>query len=180
MSPIPPNEYRPSLRPPQFRLSTLLLLITCLAGAFASLTLLGRYGTPPAMLLILCVVVHVVGTRIGYRLRANGDRPVDEEGRPLPRSKRPPLTGRDFAPTTRLSERYSLGWPLLVVTVLGVLLGGGLGGAGLVWLNWERINLFSIAFALVACGVLGGIAGFWIGSFVQVITTAGAQAGRHR
>lgn len=180
MSSQPPNEYRPALRPPQFRLSTLLLLITCLAGVFASFTVLGRYGAPPALLLILCVVAHLVGTKIGHQLRDNGDRPVDEHDCPLPRRKRPPLTERDFAPATRLSQRYSLGWPLLVMTALGILLGGGLGGTGLIWLNWERINAYSIAFALLATGVLGGIGGYWFGSFLQVMTTAGFEAGRRR
>jgi hypothetical protein len=180
MSLSPPNEFRPALRPPQFRLSTMLLLITCLAGVFASVTFLGRYGTPPALLMVLCVVAHVVGTKLGKRLRDNGDRPVDEQGRPLPRMKRPPLKKQDFAPATRLSERYSLGWPLLLVTVLGALLGSGLGGGGLAWLNWERLNVSSLAFAVATCGLLGGMFGFWVGSFVQVVTTAGAQANRSR
>ena len=176
----PPDEFRPGLRPPQFRLSTLLLLVTGLAAVFASFGLVGSWGTPLLILLILCVVAHVAGAKIGARLRENGNRPVDEAGRPLPRRPRQPLAAHQFAPATRLSRRYALGLPILIITALGILLGALLGGGGLAWLNWEKANAVSIAFGAVASGVLGGIFGFWIGSFIQVTTTAGLEARRSK
>jgi len=172
----PPEEYRPPLRPPQFRLSTLLILVTCLAAVFASFGFLGPYGAPAVVLLLLCVAAHLAAARLGDRLRANGDRPVDEQGRPLPRLKRLPLRADQFAPASRLSERSSIGLPVLIVTAVGAVAGGLLGGAGLAWLNWEKANLISIAFGVIASGALGGFAGFWIGSFVKVTTTAGLSA----
>jgi hypothetical protein len=172
----PPEEYRPPLRPPQFRLSTLLLLITGLAAVFASLGFLGAYGGPAVVLLLLCVAAHLAAARLGDRLRANGDRPIDEHGRPLPRWKQTPLRPDQFAPASRLSERSSMGLPVLIVTGLGVLVGGFLGGAGLAWLNWEKANLLGIALGTLASGVLGGMMGFWLGSFVKVTTTAGMAA----
>lgn len=172
----PPEEFRPPLRPPQFRLSTLLLLVTCLAALFGSLGFFGAYGAPAVILLLLCVAAHLAAARLGDRLRANGDRPVDEHGRPLPRLKSPPLRADQFAPASRLSERSSIGWFELISAGIGVLVGGVVGGGGLAWLNWEQANLISIALGGLASGVLGGIFGFWVAGFLKATTTAGLAA----
>jgi hypothetical protein len=174
----PLDEFRPGLRPPQFRLRTLLLAMTALAAVFASFGVLGAYGVPAVILLLLCVAAHVAGAKLGARLRDNGDRPVDAAGNAVSLRPRQRLSSHQFAPATRLSQRYSLGLPLLIVTAVGVLLGALLGGAGLAWLNWEKANAFSIAFGALASGVLGGIGGFWIGSFIHVTTAAGLEARR--
>ncbi len=172
-----PNDLRPGLRPPQFRLSTLMWLVAALCAVFALAGVVGPYGTLVLVLFVLAVFAHVAGNALGTRLRENGDRPQPPDDRTplkLPLN-RPPLQD-EFAPKTQLGERRPMPWTHLIVTCSGVLVGASLGGLLLTLLNWDRITIASMLFAIFACGVLGGLAGFGIGSFVRVMIGVQSQA----
>ncbi len=175
-----PADFRPGLRPPQFRLSTLMWLIALLCAMFAMIAWVGPYGTLVLIVFVLAVIAHIAGNAIGTKLRENGDRPVAPEDHrgPLKLPLNRPATKDEFAPTTQLSERKSLGLTNLIMTCLGIVLGASVGGFCLTLLNWDRITLPSLIFAVVACGVLGGIGGFATSSFVHVLIGAQLQAMR--
>src|SRR3954471_13353917 len=109
MPQVNPEHGRQTLRPPQFKLRTLLAVVTACGVLFA----LGQW-LPPMVIaglafLAVSIFCHVAGNAIGTRLRAIGDRHEDatEEEREV-RIRRP--KPQDFAPATQLGQRRSLGW----------------------------------------------------------------------
>jgi hypothetical protein len=184
---MPSNDRRAGLKPPQFRLRTLLIGVAILSALLALMTSTGPLAAFGLLLLTLSIVAHVAGNAIGTRLRENGSRPLETEDAP-PESRRAktqtPLPEADFAPATRLSARHPLGWIVLVAVGLGSVLGGAVGGAFLAWLCWERITLGSVACGAAASAALGGFAGFLLASFARELLRAhfdavGAEAGHH-
>src|SRR5688572_27186209 len=114
------------LPPPRFGLRTLLLVVTGCAVIFAMSNWLSPIALAGVVMLVLCVIAHVAGNAIGTRLRELG--PSRRSGRdsaaePLARPQ-----GADFAPVTRLSQRQSLGWPIILGTAGGTLAGAVGGG----------------------------------------------------
>ena len=181
MTTFPPNDRRAGLQPPQFRLGTMMWLVAALCVLFSLMGIVGSQGTLLLVLLFFAIVAHVAGNAIGTRLRRNGDvRPAADRADAMAAAERASrrLTESDFAPTTSLSERFPLGLIIVVMTVLGMLLGGAVGGYVLAMLNWERATWFSIAFGALFSSVLGGIAGFLASSFLRVMTRALLQAER--
>jgi MFS family permease len=166
---------RHTLRPPQFRLRTLLLFVTA-CGILLSL----RQWVDPIIIaailfLFLSIVCHVAGNAIGTRLRAIGDRPErdsSDQSSPIRRVPRP----HEFAPPTHLSHRQGLGLLILVATSIGIA--GGAVGGGLFTFASRRgpPDPFNIAVGVIAFAVLGGLAAFAIASFAQVLTTTISQA----
>lgn len=174
----PPTDYRRALRPPQFTLRTLLLLITLLAVFFSLVNLVHPLLMTGLGLLAILIAAHVAGNVIGSRLRELGDQPMTEDGRAIPpRRFHGEIDRSSFAPPSDLAKKISLGLPVLIVTATGVLVGGIAGGmwgylaAGISgWLN--------IGVGFVAFGFLGGFVSFAIYSFTQVLLTAWLQASR--
>jgi hypothetical protein len=168
------------LRPPQFGLRTLLWAVTAIGMVLA----LGQWLPPITVacivLLALSILAHIAGNAIGTRLREIGDLPEnrDETG---PSSKRQP--GRpqasDFAPATHLGRRTQLGWPIVIGSVAGVLLGGIGGGLWTLMASRGPVGPLNVGVGVVAFGVLGGIGAFLIFGFVQVGVAAIRQALRH-
>ncbi len=116
----------------------------------------------------LAIFAHVAGNALGTRLRNHGNVRVDAGPAPRPRI----ASEEHFAPATRLSEHHRLGWWMWVMTGLGALLGACAGGAFLAAVNWERATVANVSLAASSCAVLGGLLGFWTGSFAQVVTQA--------
>ena len=164
-----PDDRRPALQPPRFGLLALLGMVAGFSGLFAISHYFGTYGAAIAILFGLCVVAHVVGNAMGTRLRDLGDTPVNTDGSPA--GHRPamhkPQAG-DFAPSTRLRERYSLGKRIFVLTGLGTLIAGILGYLVVDWLADDHTGWHVFGIGSVACAVLGGIWTFATASFVQV------------
>jgi hypothetical protein len=178
----PPSEIRDPqsvLPPPQFGLRTLLWVITGCAAIFA----LSRWLTPIALagvvMLVLSVIAHVAGNAIGTRLRelSGRQRPKRSEGSSTPTLDRP--AAHDFAPVTRLGQRTSLGWPIIVGTAAGTLAGGIGGGVWTVFNARGAVDPFSIAVGVLAFAVLNGIGAFVIFGFLQVGLGALRQALSH-
>lgn len=169
----PTADSRPN-RPPQFGLRTLLLVMM----ACAVLAALSRWMSPIALvgvvLLAVSVALHVAGNAIGTKLRQLGDRPPPEAA-PRPFESASPQP-HQFAPVTRLSQRYSLGWLNVVATVLGVL-SGGVGGGIWSWVSSRNpAGPLQIAVGAVAFAALGGMAAFATAAFMQVLFGALWQA----
>jgi hypothetical protein len=125
------------------------------------------------VLLGLSILAHVAGNAIGTRLRENGDRGPAFRGflgsRQLPTP----------APATRLSERKTLGWPLVVAT-FGGLIAGGLGGG--LWTTFTMrgpIEPAAVSIGVIAWAILGGLGAFAATGFSLVLGGAMWQALRH-
>jgi hypothetical protein len=164
-----------SLRPPQFGLRTLLLLVAACGALFA----LGRWLDPIAVaalaFLAVSILFHVAGNAIGTRLREIGDKPdaaMEELLAAMPRQPRP----QEFAPPTHLSQRRSLGWLIVVASSVGVTAGAVGGGLWTFAAGHGQVGLVNIAVGVVAFAVLGGIASFATFGFAQVLFGALWQA----
>jgi hypothetical protein len=165
-----------SLRPPQFGLRTLLLLVTAcgVVLAFVRLEWLSPIAIGVLLFLSASIVCHVAGNVIGTRLREIGDhsdrsRLDDPVGRLRPRP-------HDFAPATRLGQRQSLGWTIVVASSVGVTSGAIGGGLWTFLASRGHIGLLNIAVGMAAFAVLGGFAAFAIVAFTQVLFGAIWQA----
>lgn len=178
----PPSDYRRALRPPQFTLRALISLITLLAMLFSLVNVVHPLMLSGLVLLALLITGHIAGNAIGTRLREIGSRPVDKDGREVPRPSASWKMRKDeFAPTTELARNASLGWPLLVVTTVGALLGGLGGGVwGFVAAGNVEAGVASgwsgVVVGIVAFAVLGGLGSFATFSFGQVMLGAYWQA----
>lgn len=175
------DDRRPGLEAPQLRLATMLWIVALLCSIFAVMGTAGPYAAFVLILLILAVFAHVSGNALGTRLRENGNRPISSDGEKLnrPRFRTRPLNNDDYAPTTQLGRRYALGFVVLIATSVGALLGAAGGGSLLIFLNWQRITIYAIGFAILFCGLLGGFAGFLTSSFLHVLLGAQSEAVRH-
>jgi hypothetical protein len=164
-----------SLRPPQFGMRTLLLLVTGCAVLFA----LSRWLHPAAIaglaFLAISVFFHVAGNAIGTRLREMGDQPQSgdlDEAMPRLRHPRPD----EFAPVTQLGQRRSLGWTIIVAVSLGITSGAVGGGLWTFVAGRGHAGPLNVAVGVIAFAVLGGIAAFAVAGFAQVLAGAMWQA----
>jgi hypothetical protein len=164
-----------SLRPPQFGLRALLLLVAACGVLFA----LGRWLDPIAVaalaFLAISVFFHVAGNAIGTRLREIGDSPAIVADEVLT-ARRPEPRPQDFAPATQLGQRRSLGWMIVVASSVGVTTGAIGGGLWTFVASRGEAELLNIAVGVVAFAVLGGIGAFATFAFGQVLLGALWQA----
>jgi ABC-type Mn2+/Zn2+ transport system permease subunit len=166
----------PGLKPPQFSLRTLLLVIALLGLFFAWVPYIPATASFLIVMAVLTVFAHLAGAHIGSQLKAGAPR-----ARVSPANDRllvPRVEKMHFAKTTELSQRKSLGWPLLVCVAIG-LLGGGAGGALLARIiypemaGWAHIVLAGVTFA-----GLGGMVAFLVGGFLQTSLSGLLEATR--
>lgn len=166
----PITDRRPSLKPPQFRLRTLMWTVAVICVLLAAMKTAGPTASLILGLLVLAVIAHVMGNALGTRLRENGDRPLPEDGQidaTFSIFHRKARRG-DYAPATRLRDRVSLGRAVFVIIAVGALIGAASGGGVLAWANWERATILNIAMGTFASAVLGGFLGFVSSSFIEV------------
>lgn len=158
------KESRPPLRPPQFGLRALLLLVTACGVICALAQWLSPIAIAGLVFLIVSIAAHIAGNAIGTRLRESSTSRLKDD-LPLPRSG----NVRDSAARpTRLTQRRQLGWPILVATCAGAI-GGCV--AGTVWTFLSQsaaVSALSVGVGIVAFSVLGAFASFLIFGFLQV------------
>ncbi len=178
----PPSKLRDPqsvLPPPQFGLRTLLWVITGCAAIFALSRWLSPLALAGVVMLVLSVIAHVAGNAIGTRLRELGGRRKPRAGdADSPASANRPAAA-SFAPVTRLGQRQSLGWPIIVGTAAGTLAGGIGGGLWTMFNANGHADPFSVAVGVLAFAVLNGIGAFVIFGFIQVGVGAIRQALSH-
>jgi hypothetical protein len=169
------SDHRSCLRPPQFGLRTLLLLVAAIGVLLALRQWLDPIVIAAILFLALSVFCHVAGNAIGTRLRQIGSQPNQAADRSfLPERTRP--EPRDFAPATQLGQRRSLGWSIIIATSVGIA-SGAIGGGFWTFLNSRGgPEILTIAIGVAAFGVLGGLAAFAIVGFAQVLFGAIWQA----
>ncbi|MEX2174923.1 MAG: hypothetical protein WD872_11215 [Pirellulaceae bacterium] len=129
------------------------------------------------VLLAVAILAHVAGNSLGTRLRDLGDRPdVEQEFVPPHGNDRFGVRAGDCAPATRLSERRTLGWPIVVATLGGTLGGGFAGGVWTHLASQGTVGPTNVAVGVVAFAILAGMASFAAFGFVQVGLGALRQA----
>src|SRR5688500_12390165 len=99
---LPTHRSPPRLRPPQFGLRTLLLLVTLCAVLLAANQWLGASTVAGIVLLLLSIFAHVAGNAIGTRLRELGGKPGDRQVDSTAERLR---AQAQFAPVTRLDRK---------------------------------------------------------------------------
>lgn len=174
---LPESASPPALRPPQFRLATLLWLVTGCGLLFAAMTAAGPIGAFALLLLVLAIVAHVAGGAIGTRLREIGSAKETRETLAL-RPRRAGVAEHEYAPPSQLSRRTALSRTMIGFTLAGALLLGTAGSAALFWLTWGQVNLPTAVVAIGSSCVLGALAGFTCSSFAQTAGGAWWQARR--
>ncbi|MEX0679437.1 MAG: hypothetical protein WD063_20345 [Pirellulales bacterium] len=179
-APPPPEDQGAALKPPQFTLRTLLVVMTALACLFAVMTAVGSAWSLAILLLLALVSAHVLGNAAGTKLR---DRSVR---RPIVRSRDAPSRAartREFASPKRLTEPARLHWITLVMSLGGALAGGYFGGSALA-ASYPDASAAAVVLGVVSSGVLGGFAGFATSSFLwvmrQALSEAHAGSDRHK
>jgi len=179
-APQPDDDPDALLKPPQFTLRALLVLITAVACLFAVMTAVGSLWSVAILLLLALVSAHVVGNAVGTKLR-NGSptRPTIRRRVDAQRAA-PPVKS---ALPKRLTEPTPLHWMTLVMAGGGALGGGYFGGSALA-ANYPDATTAAVVLGVVSSGVLGGFAGFATSSFLfvmrQALSEAHAGSDRHK
>lgn len=165
------------LPPPQFGMRSLLLLVTGCAVIFALTHWVSPLVIAVLLLLLTAMLAHVAGNALGTRLRELGDRPGDEQVFVPPHGPdRFAVRAEDCAPATRLGERKTLGWPIVIAALGGTVGGGFAGGVWTLLASQGTVGPMNIAVGAVAFAVLGGLGSFAAFGFVQVGCSALWQA----
>lgn len=171
---MPKHPSPPRLRPPQFGLRSLLLLVTAFAVIFAASHWLPPIWVAALVLLALSIFAHVAGNAIGTRLREIGSRKDNRAYELQPGGRAEPR----FAPATRLSQRQRLGWPIVIATLTGIIAGGIGGGLWTILTATGHVPIAAVGLGVIAFGALGGILAFATVGFTQVLLGAIWQAMR--
>jgi hypothetical protein len=170
------KDKRSALRPPRFSLAAMFVVVAIFAVLFATATYVGLYATLLLVLFALTVLAHVAGNAIGTQLRDSGNRQPRDDTSGW-RQKQAPLESYDFAPTSQLHHRTSLGRTIVITTVSGSIAGAVSGGYGLATLM-ERPTWQVVAIGVIASAVLSGIWSFAATSFFKTAVSALRQATR--
>ncbi len=169
-----PRQPSANRRAPQFRLGTLLITTGVVGMLCAVYSGLGSGVALCLLMFLLAVLAHVGGNAVGTKMRAEARRVGDLQARP----SATPVPQTDFAPVTQLRKHQSLGWPALVFTAVGFLLGGGAGGYYLAAANWQQASVANVAVAVLVSGIISGFFAFLAAGFLQVAFSALRQAQR--
>lgn len=153
----------------QFRLRTLMLVVTACGAALAVMNAIGPVWSAIAIFFALLVMLHVVGNALGTRLREEATANAALESDPPP-----VFPAENFAPppAKRLALHKPLGWGIAVVTAIGVLGGGTLGEI----LFTGHATHAGLIVGTISAGILGGFAAFVASSFLRVGLAALWQA----
>ncbi len=136
-------------------------LALALGGACAAIGWLGLAG------LAASVAMHVAGNAIGTGLRDAADQRLER----VPR--RPPENLPRPAPT-HLERHTSLGRLVPVSACIGGIFGGIAGATALV--VWAAASLPGAVLGGISSAVIGGLAGFLMASFVEILRTTLREA----
>ena len=147
----------PPLRPPQFGLTTLLLVMAAISALLAVMNSVGGVWSMIILLSLALVGAHVVGNALGTTLR-------DQASSEPPRRIDAPALGaaaaaRQLASSGQLLTHRRLGAVTRAVAVMGALLGGGLGVLAALHLQLPAPGLVLISASLAVVGAWFGFLG---------------------
>jgi hypothetical protein len=153
----------------QFRLRTMLLMVTLCGAACAVMHAIGPVWSAILCFMLLLAAMHVLGNAIGTRLRDDATANAATDARDRPNC--PPAV---LAPThvKRLAQRAPLGRWIGVLSAVGLVAGGTLGGL----LFSGQVTPAGAVVGTMSSAVLGGFAAFLAGSFLRVGFSALWQA----
>jgi hypothetical protein len=162
------------LKPLQFTLRTMFVAVSALGGLFALMGVIGPIASAALLLVVAVVGLHVVGTALGTSLRDQAPtRSADQATSTTPIADGA-IAVRASLPLHRLHQRTSLSWLIGAASIAGALVGGWIGNMALA--EWADVSLRGIILGTASSGILGGLAGFLGGSFLQMSLAAWWQA----
>lgn len=171
---LPEKEPLVGLKPPQFRLRTMLVAVTL----FAILLAAAKFWSAAAIVFfaffLVAILLHVAGNALGTQLRENrggGKIPGRE-------SRTQVVVPADVPPATRLGDKSALGQPIRILTIVLSILSAS-GGCIWTWYQYGRnAGWENYLVAVVAFGLLGAMWSFLVIGFMQVLGGAILQAVR--
>ena len=160
------DDLEGGLSPPQYGMRHLLLFMVVVALLLVALKTLDPILTFSLILLALSVFAHVAGNAIGTKLRDSRSTSIAPQGTTRKAEE------HHYAKTTELSQHQPLGLIMRIVTGISALAGAIGGGWFLASMAGEKATVANITLATLSCGVLGGLFGFWLSSFLQIAISA--------
>ena len=149
------------------RLTTYAWLATVLALACAAIGWLGLAGWLAVVVIAASIAMHVAGNAIGTSLRAHTDSRLER----VPRASTEPLPQR---PPAHLERRTSLGRLIPVSAGIGGACGGLAGTVAL--LSLPSVSAAGALLGGVSSAIIGGLVGFLLASFVEIVRTSVREA----
>jgi len=143
------------------RISTFFWLATGLAIAFAAINWLGLAGWLAAAVVAGSIAMHVAGNAIGTRLQGETDRDLARR-RVSFKSAKIPTTS-----PTHLERHTRVGLLLPISITIGGVIGSSTGAISLLLLT--SASLPGALLGGFSCGVLGGLFGFLVASFIDIL-----------
>ena len=148
------------------RLITYCWLAVAVGVACAAIGWLGLAGWLAVVVLAASLAAHVAGNALGTRLRETADQRLERlPGRPASLPKLEP---------TPLERRTSLGRVVPVSVGIGSLC-GGLAGSYALFVA-ARASVAGALLGGVSSAVIGGLGGFLVASFVEILRTSLREA----
>ena len=146
------------------RLHTFFWLATALAVAFSAINWLGLAGWLATLVIFGSLAMHIAGNAIGTRMREATDRDLSRT------QKGTSVIDVPAQCPSHLERHSRTGWLLPISVSIGGLIGGASGAIAL-----SLMTSSSFAGTLLgglSSAVLGGIFGFLIASFVDILRTS--------
>ena len=167
-----------TIRPWQFGLRTLLVLMASASLLFLVMGMLGLVWSLVLVWLLVLVAGHVLGNTFGVRPRrhnaagSSGELSFEAMPTNLPR----PLAADPAAVRLRHKTIFR---PLdFILIAAASVLAGGLGAAALWATYWDRFGYSAIVVGAISSAVIGGFLGFLCVSFTRVALLAVGDARR--
>lgn len=160
------------------------LCAVCLVTARALAQQFGMAAVLGFTLAVLSVLAHLTGAALGNRGRrlsgklAGKFELADTDEEPAVRQ---PMTAleSDFAPATQLSRQQPLVCkPIFWSVGIGAIAAAMLASVVLTLYMWDHLLIRNVVFGALSAAVLGGLFGFLISSFLQIVSHALAEAKR--
>lgn len=175
----------PERRPFQFGLRAMFVGVGLLSVLFAIMGVVGPMGSTFIIWFLLLVAGHVSGNVSGTRKNGRRNENHAHEVGPMRPASEPSIADASAACArlpgldrgTRLRESTRLGWPMIVTTAVGTMLGGAL-GATLLLLSLGGKDYTGVVLGSLSSAVVGGFLGFLASSFLAVALNAWQEAAR--
>lgn len=176
-SDAPPTRSDPGPPPLQFRLKSLLAATVVLSVVFALAGRLSVIGLTALVWFLTLVVAHMAATVVGTRVSAQAPT-RSRFGTDRPASIEPFDPLRDCAPTTRLGGHARLGLTPWIGTLVGSVVGCGVGTTLVYWHTGGRLGWSGLLLAAGSSAGIGAFLSFLTGSCAKVTGRAWREAAR--